>query len=254
MAKRGTKNESGKRDDDVAGFSVSTVQLVRRSIGAKNPRLSWSFLKSFGARQIPVAQGWDAIWLMREKARKALAPTERRYHRCQNRWKQRLRAIGGDPSSLVLEKFRPLRLSREEDWSSWLAWLLETSTKGVLARTMFGLHMNCPAASLRLPKVELEPVTLNRERRGDIKLTWKSRQVTNIEVKIWDKQFGKTFETNRKLRAQEPASAWRDFILIPDTVMVAWNDEASDHVKEGMVNVILWGAVVRGCGDASGKG
>ena len=31
-----------------------------------------------------------------------------------------------------------LRLSREEDWSDWLAWLLKESGTGILAAAMFG--------------------------------------------------------------------------------------------------------------------
>lgn len=35
-------------------------------------------------------------------------------------------------------EFRPLRTDREEDWSDWLAYLLKTSTRGVLAHAVFG--------------------------------------------------------------------------------------------------------------------
>ena len=48
-------------------------------------------------------------------------------------WADRLADLGGEPVCQDWSRFRPLRLSREEDWSDWLAHLIETSSTGVSA-------------------------------------------------------------------------------------------------------------------------
>ena len=44
-------------------------------------------------------------------------------HQSNHRFKE----FGGDPLSTEWSNFRPLRLSREEDWSDWLAYFIETN-------------------------------------------------------------------------------------------------------------------------------
>jgi len=208
---------------------------------------SWGFLKNFNIKKLPTSDRWTPIKQMQDKAREALEPTKREYNRLYADWQERLRSLGEDPSTLDLDSFRPLRLSREEDWSDWLAWLLERSETGVLAETLFGTVMTCGAASLKLPTTKREVGTENQERRADIVVTWKSRQVTHIEVKVQDDQFTKTFETAKKLEAGKPRTTWCHFILITDELMPAWEVGKRVHDdKEIAINPILWGDVVRG--------
>ena len=212
-------------------------------------RRSWAFLKNFNVNQLPTSDRWVPIERMQDKAREALEPTKGEYNRLYADWHERLRSLGGDPSTLDLESFRPLRLSREEDWSDWLAWLLEKSETGVLAETLFGTVLNCGAASFKLLTMEREVHTEDQERRADIVVTWKSLPVTHVEVKVQDDQFTKTFETAKKLETRKPGTTWCHFILIRDELMPAWTDEVDKRVhedKEIEINPILWGDVVRG--------
>jgi hypothetical protein len=209
-----------------------------------NFHVSWKFLRTFNLkRSLRTGPSWAPIVQMVYKAHEALAPAKGEYNRLYTAWQNKLQSLGGDPSAQVLENFRPLRLSREEDWSDWLAWLLEKSETGVLAETLFGSVMDCDAASLKLPRVKREEPSEDQERRADLVVKWKSGKAADIEVKVGDRQFGKTLETAAKLKSQH------HFILITEDLLPDWSDIESDHVREahkGQINVILWSHVVRG--------
>jgi len=218
-------------------MSATIESAPRRS------RRSWAFLKNFNANRLLPTDRWAPVKRMQDKAREALAPTKQDYNRLYADWQERLQSLGGDPSTLALESFRPLRLSREEDWSDWLAWLFEKSETGILAETLFGTVMNCSAAALKLPTIEREVRTEDQERRADIVLTWKSGKIVDIEVKVGDEQFSKTFETAKKLKSQY------HFILITEELLPDWSDIESNHVDgahKDQINVILWSNVARG--------
>lgn len=184
---------------------------------------------------------------MRDKARDALEPTKTRCDCAKRRWEQRLQPLGGDPSSFDMEKFRPLRLSREEDWSDWLGWLLQASTTGVLAETIFGSSMHCDPASFASPKdIWREEPTEDRKRRADIVVEWRSGAFTDMEVKIWDEQLDKTFDTAKKLEALRPKGEWHHFILLTQELVSAWDAVASTSSNDCEINLIEWRDIVRG--------
>ena len=211
------------------------------------PERSWGFLKKFNIGKIPPRIQWESIELMKAKARTALMPIQHNYNVLERRWEHKLKVFGGDLSTLDWSEFRPLRLSREEDWSDWLAWLLKTSTTGDLAKTLFGEQVNRPAFVLKLPDVKREPATKNRHRRGDILVTWKSAGIAvNIEVKVGDEQFEKTFDTAKELKKENPANQWYDFILMPDESLPEWETVTIGYVDKTSIKVILWRDVVRG--------
>src|SRR5690242_15149797 len=55
-----------------------------------------------------------------------------------DKWKHLLKVdFGTDPTYRDWRQFRPLRLSREEDWSDWLAYLIECSDTGAFACCLF---------------------------------------------------------------------------------------------------------------------
>ena len=145
-------------------------------------------------------------------------------------------------------KFRPLRRDREEDWSDWLAWLLETSRNNpeFSADSLFAQQMSCQVESFISPCVDREVCVEGR--RADIVVTWKTAQKTHIEVKIWDQSFDKTFETAQKLHTKAPESDWYDFILIPSESEEAWDEVARIYSQDQTVKVtvIFWDDVVRG--------
>jgi len=207
---------------------------------------SWDFLKKFRIEAARSVHGWQAIRGLIEKSRQAIIPRIRECQDLERQWEERLRPLCGDQTILDWRKFRPLRLNREEDWSDWLAWLLETSATGNLAESLFGRHMDCQIETFISPTVDREvPVD---DRRADIVITWNTKQNADIEVKVWDPHFEKTFETAEKLHKTTPDSDWNDFILIPATSQQSWNEVAQAHAERETIKVetILWEDVVRG--------
>lgn len=207
---------------------------------------SWSFLKAFRKPEGESTPQWESVQAMQKKVRAALGPTMAHYELLKGKWSRMLEPLGGDPSTLDFNDFLPLRLSREEDWSNWLAWLLKTSGTGAFAEVLFGSYMNCGAASLASPKkVEREVPTKDHKRRADIVVEWKSGGRTDIEVKIEDKQLEKSRETAGKLAEREPGREWHHFILLTDELLPAWSDGAGKRADGPKINVILWSDIVR---------
>lgn len=208
---------------------------------------SWDFLEKIqieGVRDVPE---WQTVTRLIEKSEQAIKPHIQECQDLEILWEKRLLMFCGDQTTIDWSEFRPLRRNREEDWSDWLAWLLKTSQTGVLADSLFAQHMNCQSESFISPaKVDRE-VTAG-DRRADIVVTWKTTRKTDIEVKIWDQNFEKTFETAQKLHETSPNSDWSDFILIPSQSQMAWNEVAQKYGNNQTVKitVILWDDVVRG--------
>src|SRR4051812_36828261 len=98
-----------------------------RQIGTQTRRASWTLIRKLAARRPASAVRWGAIKVMRVKAEEALAPYKGRYEHLCILWERRLRPLCGSMQRLEWAEFRPLRLAREEHWSDWLAWLLQTS-------------------------------------------------------------------------------------------------------------------------------
>jgi hypothetical protein len=207
---------------------------------------SWQWTKRWTANRLGTAPTWTVVIALKKEAEEALRPCSQEYQRLNQRWQHKLQALCGKFTRADWARFRPLRLSREEDWSDWLAWLLENSATGLLARTVFAGCMGCNCRSFRLPRVEREVPTEDRKRRADIVIEWDGGQDTQIEVKVGDEEFEKTFETCRGVRAMKPENAWYDTILIPDGSKGAWDAVAEEHAEENSITVVLWGDIARG--------
>lgn len=80
----------------------------------------WDFLDSFtvkGLPQVPVPR-WEVFDAMREDALRAAGEPNDELVKELAEWHAALHDIGGDPAFRDWLSFRPLRLSREEDWRS----------------------------------------------------------------------------------------------------------------------------------------
>lgn len=207
---------------------------------------SWDFLKKFQIEAIHSVHEWQAVTRLIEKAEQAIKPHLQECQDLEILWEKRLRPLCGDQTNINWSNFRPLRRSREEDWSDWLAWLLETSQTGFLADSLFAEHMKCQPEKYISPTVEREASLEGR--RADIVISWKMKRMTHIEVKIWDENFDKTFETSTKLHKSAPDRDWNDFILIPSQSQEAWNETSQKYSNDESVKVtvVLWDDVVRG--------
>jgi hypothetical protein len=228
-----------------SGWQLETVKQKPNSyLNGKNPSLQP--LSQPIANTPAPPPDWDQVRHLKARAESALLPYKGRYQSLDRKWRRKLKPLCGNLVTIDWERFRPLRQSREEDWSDWLAWLLETSTTGQLGETLFGNLLSCDATSFKSneKRVCREVPTGNRERRGDIVARWNRFLITHIEVKVGDQDFEKTFDTCRRLRVSAPKEAtWLNAILIPEASRTAWRDVAAKHPTEDMAE-ISWTDVV----------
>src|SRR5262249_34086145 len=99
---------------------VRTFRPRRPAVGAGR----WAFVESFRAPR-PTASAsttsWHGAVALREAASLYEQAQGQRLAAARAPWNKRLAELGGDPWDYDWDRFRPLRLSREEDWSDWLA-------------------------------------------------------------------------------------------------------------------------------------
>ena len=139
--------------------------------------------------------------------------------------------LGKDPTHINWNNFRPLKLSREEDWSDWLAFLLENSESGLFVYHLLNL------------KVTEKPKKIYRELvcgkyRADIVINWKENNFTHIEVKIGDQNLLKTFDTSLQLENKFPNTKWEHYILILSNQVSSWNEINILQTKK--INLLTW--------------
>lgn len=155
-----------------------------------------------------------------------------------NVWDASLKPMGGDPAREDWERFRPLRLSREEDWSDWLAFLLGAPEGWAIAQRLFP-----PAqAATKIEAVLREEPVLSGDRRADLVLLWTDNRASDLEVKLWDQNFDKTVETAKACRDRfDTRCDWADYVLLPDESEEAWS--ASDG--QGKITPVTWTELCR---------
>lgn len=156
-------------------------------------------------------------------------------------WDQVFKTFDGDPSRLNWKLFRPLRLGREEDWSDWLGYFIESSKTGHFSKELFGSPDMDPKGFI--PKrVRREEATTNY--RADIVIAWDALRNTQVEVKLWDQSYEKTFTTSEELqtlrKGTRDTQTWTHYILLPSKMESAWSDCAADCNTTVCVQVLTW--------------
>lgn len=154
-------------------------------------------------------------------------------------WDQVLQELGGDASRVDWRSFRPLRLSREEDWSDWLAHLLACSTTGSLGSQLTGRS----ADACIQPEVAREECAEGS--RLDLVVHWRAGLATHIEVKVGDLALEKTFGSAADLETVVGRGPLQHFILLPEPDLVRWYGVAASKVPGHwpQVDAITWTAV-----------
>ncbi len=200
---------------------------------------SWEFTKRFNAHKLDQVRSWAALDRLKGEAQKAFEPCSIRLSKLKMKWEGKL---GRDfDNGRDLSTFRPLRLTREEDWSDWLAWLLETSKSGILATELFGTKLGSNSPNVKPFVVEREKGTGDRSRRGDILLKWKDSGIS-LEVKLYDRSFEKSYDTARKFEMDYPNLSWNHFILLSNDIISDWEQSKKDDT----IIAVLWKDVSKG--------
>jgi hypothetical protein len=139
-----------------------------------------------------------------------------------NRWDNLLDDLGRDSTHYNWTDFRPLRLSREEDWSDWLGHVLATSKTGVFAQRLLQIP-KFGISDYKLPK-NVEREVSHGGYRADIIVEWKNKHFSHLEVKIGDEHLSKTIDTSENLRKKYNVSNenWTNFILLLSRQLVSW--------------------------------
>ena len=137
-----------------------------------------------------------------------------------------LKSLGGDPSHRSWKNFRPLRLSREEDWADWLMHLIEHSETGILAHTLIGSFGENPQFYFQPKKTYRELTDKSKKYRADMIMQWLDSSYTHIEVKIGDGHLKKTYPTSEVFRKQFGIneSKWKNYILLLDEQQQDWEN------------------------------
>ncbi|MEQ1732081.1 MAG: hypothetical protein ABL940_00320 [Bacteroidia bacterium] len=139
--------------------------------------------------------------------------------------------LGKDATHKNWSNFRPLNLSREEDWSNWLAFLIEHSESG-----MFSYYLLNEKEGKNPKKVHRELSCGNY--RADIVINWEGNNYTHIEVKIGDENLLKTFNTCLTLEDKFSNTNWKHYILLLSNQVNSWNQVSFFQSKH--ISLITW--------------
>jgi len=156
-------------------------------------------------------------------------------------WDKKLADIGGEPGREDWLSFRPLRLAREEDWSDWLAHLLECSRSGrFLARVV-----NKSPGNAWLVREAQREISVNPY-RADIILDLADNAWIDIEVKIGDCQFHKSFGTARTLEAELAGKCRGHYILLPEENIPEWEEVLrTSKCRDVEIGTLTWNEIAR---------
>ena len=155
-----------------------------------------------------------------------------------DKWNIILKDLGKDPTLQNWNKFRPLRLSREEDWVDWLAFLIDTSTTGTFAKELLQIkdirNYKNPGKVLR--------EDISKGYRADLIIQWKNKNYTHIEVKIGDPNLRKTFPASEVLKKKYNVndSKWTNYILLLSSQLPEWDYIAETIDSDTIIDSITW--------------
>jgi len=159
----------------------------------------------------------------------------------KTKWDKKLKQYGGNTSNYNWNKFRPLRLSREEDWSDWLIYLISESKTGYFSYDLFHLY-KFDVDDFSYPLISDREISFSGH-RADIVIQWRNKKYTHVEVKIGDENLSKTYSTAKKMRSfyKVPENKWYDFILLLEYQVNDWLSVV--HEKGHPIQYITWNNV-----------
>ena len=226
-------------------FDKIKVNPMKTQLIQVVPARSWKVFKTWHVdTSHKSGSNWDATRKFRTLARNYFNQQGSKLPRLLKRWDRHFEAYGGDPCRTNFSDFRPLRLNREEAWSDWLAHLLQTSQTGYFASEIFP-DLAEDGVVLRAQQVIREERT--ESHRADLIVHWNGTQSTHLEVKLWDANFMKTFNTAREAHKRTPdghSRVWSDYILIPQASQDMWRECNQRRAASSKIRELTWEQIV----------
>ena len=203
---------------------------------------NWMWMEGFPPRPSgstgPVHPSWTFTSKWLAEVRTLASEELEAVQRLARPWDQALADYGRDPGREDWAKFRPLRLSREEDWSDWLAFMLQDPAGWSVASALFPVAVDAE----EVEEAQREVALGGGNRRADLVLLWRGQRATHVEVKLWDQDFGKTGETAQLCESHfSGVSEWKHYILVPETQREA----CASEVDEDRIEIRTWSEVSR---------
>jgi hypothetical protein len=136
-----------------------------------------------------------------------------------------------DPLLMDWDSFRPLRLSREEDWSDWLVYVMEQVPElisRILNKNVFQNGAIIFFRELNLKDHRADIIIVNDE----------TKEGVHIEVKLHDTHYSKTPETCKQIEDRFPEiKYWQHLLLIPPEYT---NHAQIELEKHENIEIIDW--------------
>jgi hypothetical protein len=207
--------------------------------------IDWSAFDGFRRPAPPMRQWtWAGVGSWQETLEASLKVRRADLAERRREWDAALSDLDlGDPSAVDRTVFRVLRLEREEDWSDWLAQLIEDSKAGSFAARLFG---GTRADSFAVKQVHRE-VSCDEGWRADIIVEWKDSSYTHVEVKVGDPNLGKTLDTAVAIQQRFHGQSQRgDFILLLPEQRDDWDQRCQESPNLGArISALTWIGVAR---------
>lgn len=201
---------------------------------------SWAIFDSWYPPQETEQLSWEVFDGLLPVYHKILEKKYDELNSLLEEWDKRLSDLDKDPTYFNWDNFRPLRLSREEDWSDWLSHLIATSKSGIFCKNVFDIEDFNTEDYISPFRVERE-ITYEFY-RADIIIEWQNHFYSHVEVKIGDEQLTKTLETGEKLREkyQVPKNQWTNYLLLLSEQVPSWEQLTTSYPEFDSVNIITW--------------
>lgn len=183
--------------------------------------IGWTVFQTFHCPAQTRPLTWQPALRLAEGLEASVGVERPSLARARARWDALLEDLGGDPSAKDWTTFRMLRRDREEDWSDWLAQLLEESTGGRFASELLGGLEGMRRESYATPVVHRE--AFSEGHRADLVVVWSDKTYTHIEVKVGDEELAKTLKTAETVERRFTGYQRRsDILLLLDKQQPSW--------------------------------
>ena len=177
---------------------------------------------------------WESFYLWRDSAKPLIESIKTSIKEKLELNKQLYKQYVDDLEEIDWVNFRPLRLSREEDYSDWLCHFMGTSTSSYFLNQCLGLNK-----VVRVIKAERE--IGSEGYRSDIMLTLSDGTYIHIEVKIGDDSMQKTYNTAIAMQRLYNTTKEKllNYILLMPEQLADWED-VEDPKWEFRIRSLTW--------------